>query len=169
MAYFVEVALRTNILKTRSKKEKKMKKQLKFKIYQHECVDCGWKIWRDYPIVDSPRCSQCESTNPPKITEDELIREMIINDTYSPEDYDRAKRIAQEIIDGKPLEEIDGLNVASDMLASLEEGDTWALADISRVPYNDIRGCATGLYGWSLLGLLVGSQVVGHTGKNNYY
>jgi hypothetical protein len=87
------------------------KKHLKFKIYQHECVDCGWKIWRDY-IIPEPICSACESTNPPKITEDELVREIVINDTYTPEEYENAKRIAQEIVDGKPLEEIDGLGLS---------------------------------------------------------
>lgn len=103
------------------------KKQLKFKIYQHECVDCGWKIWRDYP-VENPKCSQCESTNPPKVTEDELIREMVTHDTYTPEDYERAKRIAQEIVDGKPLEEIEGLDVSTDLLSAAEEGDVWVTA-----------------------------------------
>lgn len=95
------------------------KKQLKFKIYQHECVDCGWKIWRDYEIKD-PICSNCESTNPPNITEDELIREIIINDTYETEDYEKAKRIAQEIADGKPLEEIEGLDLGDDLDISSE-------------------------------------------------
>lgn len=91
------------------------KKQLKFKIYQHECVDCGWKIWRDYPIEEGAICSACESTNPPTITEDELIREIVINESYTPEEYENAKRIAQEIVDGKPLEEIEGLNLGRDM------------------------------------------------------
>jgi hypothetical protein len=86
------------------------KKQLKFKIYQHECVDCGWKIWRDY-IVENPRCSNCESTSPPKITEDELIKEIILLDTAPREEYEQAKRITQEIVDGRSLEEIDGLGI----------------------------------------------------------
>jgi hypothetical protein len=86
------------------------KKQLKFKIYQHECVDCGWKIWRDY-IVENPRCSQCESTNLPKISEDELVKEIVMLDTNPKEEYEQAKRIVQEIVDGKSLEEIDGLEL----------------------------------------------------------
>lgn len=86
------------------------KKELKFKIYQHECVDCGWKIWRDY-VIEDPVCSKCESTKPPKVTEDELVREIIINDTFNPQDYERAKQVAQDLIDGKPLEEIDGIEL----------------------------------------------------------
>jgi hypothetical protein len=89
------------------------KKQLKFKIYQHECVDCGWKIWRDF-VIEDPICSKCESTNT-KVTEDELIREIVVNDTYTPEEYENAKRIAQEIVDGKPLEEIEGLGLGTDL------------------------------------------------------
>jgi hypothetical protein len=89
------------------------KKQLKFKIYQHECVDCGWKTWRDF-VIEDPICSKCESTNT-KVTEDELIREIVVNDTYTPEEYENAKRIAQEIVDGKPLEEIEGLGLDTDL------------------------------------------------------
>ncbi len=86
------------------------KKQIRFKIYRHECSDCGHSTWRDYVIEDAV-CSECGSPAPPKVTEDELVKEIVMNDTYTPEDYENAKRIAQEIVDGKPLEEIEGLNL----------------------------------------------------------
>ena len=87
-----------------------MKKQMKFKIYRHECVECGHSTWRDY-IVERAICYECLSTKPPKVTEDELIKQIEIRDTYTPEEYKQAKRIAQEIIEGKPLEEIEGLDL----------------------------------------------------------
>jgi hypothetical protein len=87
-----------------------IKKEFKFKIYKHECVECGHSTWRDF-IIEDPMCVQCQSTNPPNITEDELVKEVVINNSYTPEDYAQAKRIAQEIIDGKPLEEIEGLGL----------------------------------------------------------
>lgn len=85
-------------------------KQIRFKIYRHECSDCGHSTWRDYVIEDAV-CIECGSPAPPKVTEDELVKEIVMNDTYTPEEYENAKRIAQEIVDGKPLEEIEGLNL----------------------------------------------------------
>jgi hypothetical protein len=142
------------------------KKQLKFKIYQHECVDCGWKIWRDYEI-ESPVCSKCESTKPPKITEDELIRELIINDTYDPEDYENAKRIAQEIIDGKPLEEIEGLNVSDDLNLRSEPASANLLRGAGFVGGGgDIRICMFS----GFLGMLSASATyLSAELKNHYY
>jgi hypothetical protein len=89
------------------------KKELKFKIYKHECVECGHSTWRDF-VIEKPVCVQCQSTKPPNIIEDVLVKEVVINDTYTSEDYAQAKRIAQEIIDGKPLEEIKGLELDVD-------------------------------------------------------
>jgi hypothetical protein len=86
------------------------KKQLKFRIYKYECNECGHSTWRDY-LLEDPVCTECGSAASPKITEDELVKEIVMYDAYTPEDYENAKRIAQEIIDGKPLEEIDGLQL----------------------------------------------------------
>lgn len=108
-----------------------MIKQLKFKIYRHECKDCGWSIWRDYPI-EKPICSQCGSETPPTITEEELVREMELYDTYTPEDYARAKKVATDIIAGVPLEEIEGLGLDSDL--TLKHTNIPAL-------FLDIRAC----------------------------
>jgi hypothetical protein len=89
-----------------------MIKQYKFKIYKHECVECGWSIWRDYVINDAV-CSQCGSAIPPHITEEELVREITVYDTYTPEDYARAKKVAVDILAGVPLEEIEGLDLGN--------------------------------------------------------
>jgi hypothetical protein len=94
-----------------------MIKQLKFKIYRHECQDCGWNIWRDY-IIEEPICSTCGSTTPPVITEEELVREMVVYDTYTPEDYEKAKKVAKDIIAGVPLEEIEELELDIDLKAN---------------------------------------------------
>jgi hypothetical protein len=90
-----------------------IKKELKFKIYRYECPECFHSTWRDY-VVESPVCSECQSTKIPTVTEDELVREIVTNESHSPEEYERAKRITQDIIEGKPLEEIEGLDLSGD-------------------------------------------------------
>jgi hypothetical protein len=104
-----------------------MIKQLKFKIYRHECYDCGHTTCRDF-VVEQPICVECKSTTPPIVTEEELIREIELYDTYTPEDYERAKKVAEDILAGVPLEEID----------ELELGDN--IKD-SRIPALFMRAC----------------------------
>ena len=104
-----------------------MKKEVVFKIYRHECVDCGHSTWRDY-ILEMPICSECQSVNPPKVTEDTLVREIVLNDTYTPEQYEEIRRITQEIIDGRPLEKIKGLYLEKDSDEEICEGiPNWLL------------------------------------------
>ena len=98
-----------------------MKKELVFKIYRHECPDCGHSTWRDY-ILEFPICNECQSVNPPKVTEDTLVREIILNDAYTPEQYEEVRRLTQELIDGKPLEEIKGLYLGKDDEEEICEG-----------------------------------------------
>lgn len=126
------------------------KKQLKFKIYKYECVDCGHNTWRD-SVLEAPICTECQSTAPPKVTEDELVKEIVVNDTYTPEDYENAKRIAHEIIDGKPLEEIDGLNLGDTYVGPGSLGIEKACVDaplsiggfVGRVRSRSCRGLVT--------------------------
>jgi hypothetical protein len=87
------------------------KKLIKSKILKHECPDCGWFAWRGINLQNAT-CSQCGCEKPPIITEDEIIREITFPDAYTQEEYEEAKRITRDIIDGKPLEEIEGLDLA---------------------------------------------------------
>lgn len=148
------------------------KKQIKFKIYQYECVDCGWKIWRDY-IIDSPICSSCQSTRPPTIVEDELVKEVVINDTYTPEDYEQAKRIAQEIIEGKPLEEINGLILGIDEnLRSIAKRSRMLGMNLMREFILKDISAGGGGYSWSLMPLFKSRRLKlpdEMSIKNNYY
>lgn len=87
-----------------------MKKQIKSKLYDYECPDCGWKASRGSFLL-SPACSLCGSENLPIITEREIVKEIETHESYTEEDYARVRKITQDIIDGKPLEEIEGLDL----------------------------------------------------------
>jgi hypothetical protein len=123
-----------------------MKKELRFTIYNYECPDCGHKIWRDF-LIKNPCCLDCGSTNPPIVTEDVLVKYMEILDTFTSEQFEEAKRITLEICEGKPLEEIEGLEVfdMDDETMLTEPMGRYTMLSKAVSFFTSIRSCS----GWS--------------------
>lgn len=92
-----------------------MKKEIKSRLFDYTCPNCGWKASRGSRLF-SPSCSLCGSEEPPVITEREVVKEVESYQTYSEDELADAKRIADEIQSGKPLEEIEGIYLGDEDL-----------------------------------------------------
>lgn len=86
---------------------------------EYKCLDCGWSTSRLIRI-NNPRCSKCDSSNT-EVTEKEVEIEVERYQTYTPEDYRKVHKINMDIINGVPLEEIEGLKLEETLASTSEE------------------------------------------------
>jgi hypothetical protein len=92
--------------------------KIKHSVINYEC-SCGW-ISSRVMRMHNPVCSRCGSTTP-KITENELVTETELYSYHTPEEYSNITRIISEIIEGKPIEDIEGLRINEDIGRTTEE------------------------------------------------
>jgi hypothetical protein len=97
-----------------------MKNIIKNNMFMYTCAECGWSTARVFRMT-YPRCSRCDSPHPPKVEEKEFLLETEFYETHTPEEYRKCRDVAMDIINGKPLEEIEGLDLDEELARTGEE------------------------------------------------